>query len=264
MGVVIVAVLVIVPPFSPSPESAHIWDNLPISSGLLQGPGGGRHDRHCQPRPGLVRPLLSRGFISEQISSRFGATCAAPLAGGLAGLSPFDLHHGLPANLVSVYRYPGGAAGPGRLHRGRRRPSASLYYREKRIWCRCLCPASGVFAVLAKIARSTTASTGPPGTATMAASPRWCAPWWMCAATSASRYHACGRCTGQREAVALAWRSPGFAEVLDPENPPARRYRRCCSGVLGVAAAFQWTVSPWFRDAKLAPTNWWNASTLPC
>ena len=27
-----------------------------------------------------------------------------------------------------------------------------LYGREKRIWCRYLCPASGVFAVLAKIA----------------------------------------------------------------------------------------------------------------
>jgi hypothetical protein len=55
----------------------------------------------------------------------------------------------------------------------------------------------------------------------------------------------------------LAARSP-FAEVLD-QNAPARTAEAITLlfGVLGVAtAAFQWTVSPWFRDLKLALAEW--------
>jgi polyferredoxin len=54
--------------------------------------------------------------------------------------------------LVSVYEYPQAAL----LVLGGSTVAAIgiglLYGREKRIWCRYLCPASGVFAVLAKIA----------------------------------------------------------------------------------------------------------------
>ena len=58
--------------------------------------------------------------------------------------------------------------------------------------------------------------------------------------------------TPAAEAVSLSARSP-FAEVLDLDTP-ARRMDALTLlfGILGVAtAAFQWTVSPWFRDLKL-------------
>jgi hypothetical protein len=75
--------------------------------------------------------------------------------------------------------------------------------------------------------------------------------------TSASECHSCGRCAGQRDAVTYAARSP-FAEVLDLDAPARTPDAlTLVYGVLGVAtAAFQWTLSPWLRGAKLALADW--------
>ncbi|MFO1404570.1 MAG: 4Fe-4S binding protein [Azonexus sp.] len=262
-GVVIVyAVLVIVPAFLPlPPESAHIWDNLRLFAQFcfwgLWWPGVmiatvslGRV--WC----GLFCP---EGFISEQIS-RFGRGHPLPRWLKWSGW-PFVAFvcTTVYGQLVSVYEYPQAAL----LVLGGSTVAAVaiglLYGREKRIWCRYLCPASGVFAVLAKIAPlhyrvDRAAWDRHDGDFT----PVNCAPLVdVRRMTSASECHACGRCAGQREAVALAWRSP-FAEVLDPENPARTpEALTLLFGVLGVAtAAFQWTVSPWFRDAKLALADW--------
>ncbi len=134
-----------------------------------------------------------------------------------------------------------------------------LYGREKRIWCRYLCPASGVFAVLAKIAPlHYKVDRAAWDRHTGAYEPVNCAPLVdVRRMTSASECHACGRCAGQRDAVSLSARSP-FAEALDVAAPArTAEALTLLFGVLGVAtAAFQWTVSPWFLHIKLALADW--------
>ncbi|CAG0971602.1 partial Putative electron transport protein YccM, partial [Burkholderiales bacterium] len=257
MVVLIYALLIVVPLFlPPPPQSAHLWDNLRLFAQFvfwgLWWPGVmiatvllGR--MWC----GLLCP---EGALSEW-ASRYGRGGSLPRWLKWPGwpLLAF-LATTLYGQLVSVYEYPQAAA----LILGGSTLAAIaiswLYGREKRIWCRYLCPASGVFAVLAKIAplhyrvdRVAWARYRGPVV------PVNCAPLVdVRRMQSASDCHACGRCAGQREAVSLSARSP-FAEVLDLDTP-ARRMDALTLlfGILGVAtAAFQWTVSPWFRDLKL-------------
>ncbi len=260
--VVFYAALVVIPAFMPiPPEDAHIWDNLRLFAQFcfwgIWWPGVmiatvtlGRV--WC----GLFCP---EGFISEWIS-RFGRGKALPGWLKWSGW-PFVafICTTVYGQLVSVYEYPEAAL----LVLGGSTVAAVviglLYGREKRIWCRYLCPASGVFAVLAKIAPvhykvDRAAWDRHEGDF----EPVNCAPLVdVRRMTSASECHACGRCAGQRDAVALSWRSP-FAEVLDLNNPAKTPDAlTLVYGVLGVAtAAFQWTVSPWFRDTKLALAEW--------
>ncbi len=260
--VVIYASLVVIPAFLPlPPESAHLWDNLRLFAQFcfwgLWWPGVmiatvtmGRV--WC----GLFCP---EGFLSEWVS-RYGRGKAVPGWLKWAGW-PFlaFVATTVYGQLVSVYEYPQAAL----LVLGGSTVAALglglLYGREKRIWCRYLCPASGVFAVLAKIAPmhykvDRAAWDRHEGDF----APVNCAPLVdVRRMTSASECHACGRCAGQREAVALSWRSP-FAEVLDFNNPAKTPdVLTLVYGVLGVATtAFQWTVSPWLLHIKLAAAEW--------
>ena len=260
--VIVYTALVVLPAFMPlPPEGAHIWDNLRLFAQFcfwgLWWPGVmvatvtlGRV--WC----GLFCP---EGFISERVS-RYGRGRALP--GWLKWPGwPFVafVTTTVYGQLVSVYEYPQAAL----LVLGGSTVAAVviglLYGREKRIWCRYLCPASGVFAVLAKIAPlhykvDREAWDRYQGDY----APVNCAPLVdVRRMTSASECHACGRCAGQRDAVSLSWRSP-FAEVLDVNNPARTADAlTLVYGVLGVAtAAFQWTVSPWFLRAKLALAEW--------
>jgi polyferredoxin len=162
--------------------------------------------------------------------------------------------------LISVYDYPRAAL----LILGGSTLAAVvvgyLYGQDKRVWCRYLCPVSGVFALLAKVApvhfKADEAAwkrhTGP--------APRVnCAPLLnIRQIDSASACHACGRCSGHRGAIALQARSPN-AEIL---MPPARGTQEGSAallvfGVLGVAVgAFQWTLSPWFVMLKQLAAEW--------
>lgn len=260
--VIVYALLVAVPAFLPlPPESAHIWDNLRLFAQFcfwgLWWPGVmiatvaiGRV--WC----GMFCP---EGFISEWVS-QFGRGKALPGWLKWSGW-PFVafICTTVYGQLVSVYEYPQAAL----LVLGGSTVAAIviglLYGREKRIWCRYLCPASGVFAVLAKIAPShfkvdRAAWDRYEG----AFEPVNCAPLLdVRRMTSASECHVCSRCAGQRDAVAWSWRSP-FSEVLDFQNPAKNADALTLAyGVLGVAtAAFQWTVSPWFLHAKLALADW--------
>ncbi len=254
--------LVVAPAFLPIPaEDAHLWDNLRLFAQFcfwgLWWPGVmiatvtlGRV--WC----GLFCP---EGFISEWIS-QFGRGKALPGWLKWSGW-PFVAFVATTVygQLVSVYEYPEAAL----LVLGGSTVAAIviglLYGREKRIWCRYLCPASGVFAVLAKIAPlhykvDREAWDRYEGQF----EPVNCAPLVdVRRMTSASECHSCGRCAGQREAVSLSWRSP-FSEILDFNNiaktPDALTL---VYGVLGVAtAAFQWTVSPLFLRIKLALADW--------
>ena len=260
--VIVYAGLVIIPAFLPlPPEDAHLWDNLRLFAQFcfwgLWWPGVmiatvtlGRV--WC----GLFCP---EGFISEWIS-QYGRGKALP--GWLKWPGwPFVAFvcTTVYGQLVSVYEYPQAAL----LVLGGSTVAAVviglLYGREKRIWCRYLCPASGVFAVLAKIAPlhykvDRAAWDRYDGSF----QPVNCAPLVdIRRMTSASECHACGRCAGQRDAVALSWRSP-FAEILDPTSPAKTPDAlTLVYGVLGVAtAAFQWTVSPWFLKIKLTAADW--------
>ncbi len=254
--------LVIIPAFLPlPPEGAHIWDNLRLFAQFcfwgLWWPGVmiatvtlGRV--WC----GLFCP---EGFISEWVS-QFGRGKALPGWLKWSGW-PFVAFvcTTVYGQLVSVYEYPQAAL----LVLGGSTVAAIviglLYGREKRIWCRYLCPASGVFAVLAKIAPmhyrvDRAAWSRHEGDF----EPVNCAPLVdIRRMTSASECHSCGRCAGQRNAVELSWRSP-FAEVLDIAAPAKTADALTLTfGVLGVAtAAFQWTVSPWLLHIKLWLADW--------
>jgi len=162
--------------------------------------------------------------------------------------------------LVSVYEYPKAAL----LVLGGSSVAAVavglLYGKGKRVWCRHLCPASGVFSLLSRIApvhfrvdRAAWDTAPVPGT------PVNCAPLVdIRRMTSAAECHACGRCAGHRDAVVLSPRRPD-AEILasKPEQIATGEALTLLFGVLGIAtAAFHWTVSPLFVQLKTAAANW--------
>lgn len=137
-----------------------------------------------------------------------------------------------------------------------------LYGRGKRVWCRYLCPVSGVFSLLARLAplhykvdeQRWLENSGPH-----LATPN-CAPLLdIRRMQGASDCHACGRCSGQRGAVQLSARSPN-QEILIVGNQPQHSHwdsTLLLFGVLGLAmGAFQWTVSPWFIALKQAAAEW--------
>ncbi len=162
--------------------------------------------------------------------------------------------------LVSVYEYPKAAL----VVLGGSTAAAVVigfvYGKGKRVWCRHLCPANGVFALLAKVAP-------PHFRADEEAWKRYsgraaavdCAPLVdLRHLHSASHCHACGRCSGHRSAIALALRSPN-REILSaaPARDGVAPALLLLFGVLGVATgAFHWTVSPWFVAMKVGAAGW--------
>jgi polyferredoxin len=167
--------------------------------------------------------------------------------------------------MTSVYEYPR----PALLILGGSTLAAIavglLYGRGKRVWCRHLCPVSGVFGLLTRIApvhfavdRAAWDGAEEPG------APVSCAPLIdIRRMQSASACHMCGQCAGQRGAVQLALRSPE-QEILrlpdaGPKAEPQDRWpaRLLAFGMLGVAlGAFQWSASPWFIAAKQVAAEW--------
>lgn len=149
------------------------------------------------------------------------------------------------------------------------------YGREKRLWCRYLCPVGGIFGLLAKL------------------SPLWfavdTAAWDRCpperargqrftcepmvpvrTMNSASPCHMCGRCAGFRDAVRLEARLPG-AEIVTGSGRGATGWDSLLivAGLVGlIPAALHWQVSPWFqalRQAieKLVQGREWPQATAP-
>ena len=136
-----------------------------------------------------------------------------------------------------------------------------LFARGKRIWCRYLCPVSGVFGLLARLAPvhfrvdeqrwlENSAERLPPPN---------CAPLLdIRRMRGASDCHACGRCSGQRGAVQLIARSSNQEIVqASAQNLSPWDARLLLFGVIGLAmGAFQWTVSPWFIALKQSLAQW--------
>lgn len=160
--------------------------------------------------------------------------------------------------LVSVYAYPK----PALLILGGSTVAAVviglMYGRGTRVWCRHLCPANGVFRLLARLApvhfRVDKEAWKRGNHHTEAVD---CAPLVdIRHLRSAALCHACGRCSGHRGAVWLTARSPN-AEILSMREAPGWEALLLIFGVLGLATgAFQWSVSPWFVSMKLAAATW--------
>jgi polyferredoxin len=136
-----------------------------------------------------------------------------------------------------------------------------IYGRGKRVWCRHLCPVSGVFALLARLAPLHFRVNREQWDSVPLAHPTPvdCAPLIdMRRMKSGSQCHMCGRCSGHRDAVALSSRLPG-SEVanLKPAEANAWEARLLVFGVIGTAVgAFQWSSSPWFVMAKTRAAEW--------
>ena len=136
-----------------------------------------------------------------------------------------------------------------------------LYGRGKRVWCRYLCPVSGVFSLLAKLAPVHFKVDEQRWRANLA--PHLPAP--NCAPLldirrmrGAADCHACGRCSGQRGAVQLIARSSNEEIVrYGASDSNSWDMRLLLYGVIGLAiGAFQWTVSPWFISLKQTLADW--------
>lgn len=259
--------LVATPAFLPLPgRMAHIWDNLTLFAQfafwglwwpfvLLSMILVGR--AWC----GLFCP---EGALSE-MTSRFGRGYAVPRWITWKGW-PFVAFvcTTIYGQMISVYQYPK----PALLILGGSTAGAVvigyLYGRNKRVWCRYLCPVNGVFGLLAKLAPvhfsvDQDAWTESRLSGHAHAAPINCAPLVpIRTMRGASDCHMCGRCSSFRGAISLAPRSPDheIVHVAGATPKPGETYL-IVFGLLGVAAgAFHWSVSPWFVAIKQSFAEW--------
>jgi polyferredoxin len=255
--------LLVIPAFMPlPPENAHLYDNLRL---LAQFMFWGI----WWPFVMLSTMLLGRvwcgvfcpeGALTE-LASRHGLGRPIPRWIRWSGW-PFVAFvcTTVYGQLVSVYEYPEAAL----LVLGGSTVAAIavglVYGKGKRVWCRYLCPANGVFALLAKIAPlhfRVDEAVWKSNTERM--------PMVSCAPLidirhmkSASACHACGRCSGYRDAVQLSGRSPA-SEILNSTGKSAGNGEAftLIFGVIGIAtAAFQWSASHWFVHMKTLAADW--------
>lgn len=250
------ALLVAVPAFLPLPgRAAHLWTNLTLFAEfafwglwwpfvLVSMVLVGRS--WC----GIFCP---EGALSE-IASRHSLGRAVPRWLSWRGW-PFVAFvcTTVYGQMVSVYQYPRpvlvilGGSTLGAIAVG------LVYGRDKRVWCRYLCPVNGVFALLAKLAP---VHFRVDGAAWQATPPRGrinCAPLVpVRTMRGGAACHMCGRCSGFRDAVALAARSPDH-EIVEVAGDTPNRWETALIlfGMMGVAAgAFRWASSDWFVAAK--------------
>jgi polyferredoxin len=202
------------------------------------------------------------GTLTEA-ASKFGLGLAVPRWMKWAGW-PFVAFAGTTVfgQLVSVYQYPKAAL----IVLGGSTVAAIavglVYGREKRVWCRHLCPVNGVFAVLSRLSpfhfrvdtKAWRANAGH-----IAIHPVNCAPLVRIRRmTGPSECHMCGRCSGHLNAIALAARAPNDEiATLAPAQASLWDAMLIVFGMLGLAlGAFQWSVSPWFVSLKLASVDY--------
>lgn len=254
--VVVYLGLVTVPAFMPVPDdSKHIWDNLVLFAQFAFW--------------GVWWPFV---MVSMLVMGRAWCGLFCPEGTMTEWVSRHGLGRAIPAwlrwkgwpfvafvcttvygQMITVYEYPKAAL----LILGASTVMALgiglVYGRGKRVWCRYLCPASGVFSLLSRLAP---VHFGVDGEAWKAA-PRThavdCATLVdVRAMTGGGSCHMCGRCSGHRGAVELRPRLPG-AEIA---TLPAREVSAwdivlLLFGVMGVATgAFQWAGSPVFIALK--------------
>ncbi|WP_307732626.1 4Fe-4S binding protein [Massilia sp. MB5] len=261
--IVFYLVLLVVPAFMPIPDQdAHLYSNLRLFAQFMFW-------GIWWPFVMLATMLFGRAWCGvfcpegalTELASKHGLGRSIPRWMRWGGW-PFTAFvcTTVYGQLVSVYEYPQAAL----LVLGGSTVVAVavgfVYGKGKRVWCRYLCPASGVFALLAKIAPvhfrvDEEAWQRDTGRKPMVN----CAPLIdIRHMKSASACHACGRCSGYRGAVQLAARSPA-AEILSRGGKEAGRGEvlTLIFGVIGIAtAAFQWSSSRFFVQMKTAAATW--------
>jgi polyferredoxin len=264
--VAVYLVLISVPALLPLPErTAHIWNGITLFAQfvfwglwwpfvLLSMVLVGR--AWC----GLICP---EGTLT-QFASRHGRGNALPHWIKWKGW-PFIAFAmtTIYGQLISVYQY----AAPALLILGGSTAAAIvigfLYGRDKRVWCRYLCPVTGVFGLLTKLAplhfrvdhdaweASRHGGIRPP--------PVNCPPLVpIKTMQGSSMCHMCGQCSGYRGAIALSRRSPNDEIVrVAKNNPRPWETALILFGLMGVAAgAFHWTGSDVFVEMKQAIATW--------
>jgi polyferredoxin len=267
-GVVLVyALLIVVPAVLPlPPKGAHLWTNLTLFAQfafwgiwwpfvLVSMVLVGR--LWC----GLLCP---EGALSEAVADH-GRGLAVPRWLQWKGW-PFVAFActTVYGQMTSVYQYPR----PALVVLGGSTAAAMvvgyLWGRHKRVWCRFLCPVTGVFSLLSKLAPfhfrvDPTAwhawskpRGGHPSTVN-------CAPLVpIKTMRGANLCHMCGRCSGFRGAVTLARRSPNDEIVnVAGDRPKPWDTVLITFGLMGLAAgAFHWAGSPIFVDIKQQLATW--------
>ena len=208
--------------------------------------------------------LCPEGALTE-FASRFGRGWAIPrwLRWGGWPFVAFGITT-IYGQMVSVYQYPK----PALLILGGSTFGAIvigyLYGRNKRVWCRFLCPVNGVFGLLAKLApvhfrvdQDAWTLSRQSGNAGVRAVD--CAPLVAIKTMrGGADCHMCGRCDGFRDAISLAPRSPNH-EIVHVAGAAAKPWESLLIvfGLMGIAiGAFHWSVSPWFVALKQALAGW--------
>ncbi|WP_338926724.1 4Fe-4S binding protein [Mycetohabitans endofungorum] len=267
--VLIYALLILVPAFMPLPDdTSHIWSNLTVFAQFVFWGIWWPFVLLSMVMLGRVwcGVLCPEGTLSE-FASKHGLGRPIPrwIRWGGWPFVAFGLTT-IYGQMVSVYQYPKAVL----LVLGGSTVAAIviglLYGREKRVWCKYLCPVNGVFALLARLAplryrvdeqawrRSYT--QGEHGHRVI---PVNCAPLVpLRNMKGASACHMCGRCSGHRDAIELTWRSPA-QEVVELGEEGANRWDTALIlyGLLGIAiGAFHWTVSPLFVSIKQSLAAW--------
>lgn len=256
-------VLLLVPAFMPlPPQHAHFYDNLRLFAQFLFW-------GVWWPFVILSTMLLGRvwcgvfcpeGTLTEFASSR-GCNRSIPRWMRWSGW-PFTAFAGVTiyGQLIGIYQYPLaallilGSSSAGAITVG------CLYGRGTRLWCRYLCPANGVFGLLAKIAPIHFRVDQAAWKRNSAPQPKVnCAPLIdIRHMKSASACHACGRCSDYRGAVTLAARSPA-AEILNTRNQDtgSQEALMLIFGVIGIATAtFLWPSSDRLARLKTMAADW--------
>ncbi|MEO6354215.1 MAG: 4Fe-4S binding protein, partial [Burkholderiaceae bacterium] len=169
----------------------------------------------------------------------------------------------LYGQLVSVYQYPKAVL----LVLGGSTAAAIIigyfYGREKRVWCKYLCPVNGVFGLMSKLApmhyKVDAEAWRSSYHSVTRIVPVNCAPLVaMRQMQGTSDCHACGRCSGHRDAIALTARTPNHEVVkLGAKFATGWQSVLILFGLLGIAlGAFQWTVNPHFIEVKQLIAEW--------
>ena len=160
--------------------------------------------------------------------------------------------------LVSVYQYPWAVAAVLGGSTVAAMIVGWLYGRDKRVWCKYLCPVNGVFNLLAKLApwhyRVDAAAWRAPVRRTETIN---CAPLLpLRNMQGAAECHMCGRCSDYRGAITLTPRSPE-AEIVHVAEGGGWQTALIVFGLMGLAVgAFLWSASPWFVSLKQSAAAW--------
>ena len=267
-GVVLVYfALLIVPVLLPlPPRVAHIWTNVTLLSQFVFW--------------GIWWPFV---LLSMVLVGRLWCGLLCPEGSLSEAVSAKSRGHALPrwikwkgwpfaafaattiyGQMISVYQYPKPALVILGFSTVAAIAVALFWGRNKRVWCRYLCPVTGVFALLSKLApvyfrvdkAAWDAWKKPPGGAAARVD---CAPLVPIRTMhGAGACHMCGRCSGFHGAITLARRSPNDEIVhVAGREPDSVETLLILFGLLGIAAgAFHWAGSGLYIDAKQAIATW--------